>query len=388
VPSPARGAAGGSFTVRVDPAATFLHSGWADNLSPPAVPVPLGDLGIRPGDRIRLERLGDWTGTYRSNDDLGDMIAVFSGSAVLLPPRRRHRVQDAIDAGQDVITHRSSLVLDRTDIAEDFEVAGIDGRWSAHPRCRVDGVSVVVPEGATHLFVASHQSFYEDSGDPDGDFAVRITVVERGDDFGPREPEPIADRAPGISASSEADASLPAGSTARRSCTVPVDPRAAFLRATWTDDVVPPADPIFLVDLGIRPGDRLRLERLGDWALSEQHPDDNLAMIAVFSGSDVLLPDRLHRVANAIDAGFDVETLKYRLVHRIGVGGVGQSDIPEDFAVADFRGTFATVCIVVPPGATHLFVAAHTNDSTFMVDPDGDFAVRITVMDDKTGEAK
>ncbi len=49
-----------------------------------------------------------------------------------------------------------------TDIPEDFSIT--------------DTV-IQIPLGATHLFVAPHDSFYGDNTDPDGDYAVRIGIA-------------------------------------------------------------------------------------------------------------------------------------------------------------------------------------------------------------------
>ena len=36
---------------------------------------------------------------------------------------------------------------------------------------------IVSPVGATHLFITAHDSLYYDNTDPDGDLAVRVTVL-------------------------------------------------------------------------------------------------------------------------------------------------------------------------------------------------------------------
>jgi hypothetical protein len=72
-------------------------------------------------------------------------------------------VPDAIDAGDDFVSANTFFGSQPTDIPEDFMF--------------VDSVVVAVPPGATHLFVAPHDSLYNDNSDPDQDFAVKITKL-------------------------------------------------------------------------------------------------------------------------------------------------------------------------------------------------------------------
>jgi hypothetical protein len=127
----------------------------------PAVPIELAPLGLAAGDTLRLEQLGDFS-NGPAGDTLTRMIGVFSGSGVLLAPELRYRVQDAIDAGTDFVTGTAYWDGLPTDIPEDF--------W-------IDDIEIVIPAGATHLFVTAYDTGYWDNGDPDGDFAVRLTQV-------------------------------------------------------------------------------------------------------------------------------------------------------------------------------------------------------------------
>jgi hypothetical protein len=128
-----------------------------------AVPFALSDLSLFPGDYIRLQRFGDYrpgTASYH-HDTSTAMIAVFSGSNILLSSGNLNRVQDAIDAGIDYSTgptYRGSLT---TDIPQDFFI---------------NDVYVQIPQGAAYLFITTSDTLYHDNTDPDGDFSVGITL--------------------------------------------------------------------------------------------------------------------------------------------------------------------------------------------------------------------
>jgi hypothetical protein len=145
--------------IKTDPRGTYLRTNF-DN-APAAVPIALAGLGLKPGDRISITRLGDFNCHSSCGDLSTGMIAVFSSSNLLLASDQAHRVPGAIDAGVDIVTSRTFFSGVATDIPEDFEVSGT-------------GVVLTIPAGAAFLFVAAHDSLYGDNGDPDGDFAVRI----------------------------------------------------------------------------------------------------------------------------------------------------------------------------------------------------------------------
>jgi hypothetical protein len=151
-----------SATVGISAAWTYLYVPPSE---PPgavdAVPIELAPLGFAAGDTLRLEQLGTFN-NGPAGDVLTRMIGVFSGSDILLAPALRYRVQDAIDAGTDFFTDVAYWDGQPTDIPEDF--------W-------IDDIVIVVPAGATHLFVTSYDTGYWDNSDPDGDFAVRLTKV-------------------------------------------------------------------------------------------------------------------------------------------------------------------------------------------------------------------
>jgi hypothetical protein len=146
--------------IPLDPRRSYLHV--CSDPAPDAVPVVLADLDIEPGDVILLEGLGGFD-NGPGTDAPRITIAVFSGSPTLLPGSAHPRVPDAIDAGIVFATASTSLCGGQpTDIPEDF---------------RCDSTIVVVPVGATHLFVCGHDSYYVDNSDPNGDYALGITKL-------------------------------------------------------------------------------------------------------------------------------------------------------------------------------------------------------------------
>lgn len=148
-------------TMSINPKATYLRTSQ-DPSAVYAFPIDLAGLGILPGNLILLEQLGDFKAGTGYVDTSLRMMGVFSETSTLLPPNNLHRVPGAIDAGTDFtssVTYWGGL---STDIPEDFEIAN---------------TTIEVPSGAKYLFAAAHDSLYGDNTDPDGDYAVRITVV-------------------------------------------------------------------------------------------------------------------------------------------------------------------------------------------------------------------
>lgn len=156
------GSATAQTTIPIHVLAAYLHADPVDSTIA-AYPVPLASLGLAPGMTIALQPVGDW-----DNGPGGDVyltgLGVFSGSATLLAPALPHRVPDAIDAGIDNYTPPTWPSNEPTEIPEDFAI------WDA-------GVTVVIPAGATHLFLTVADIYYEDNSDPDGDYGMRITLV-------------------------------------------------------------------------------------------------------------------------------------------------------------------------------------------------------------------
>jgi len=147
---------GGAF-LRVDP---------VDTAGPPLI-VTLADHGLAPGFAIRLTALGDFHNGV-SGDQFATMLAVFSSSATVLDGAQADRVPDALDAGiyaTSGVTCPSGLP---TNIPFDFVV-------------RATSTDVTIPAGATHLFVQPNECYFVDNSDPDGDYALGITVLSTTD---------------------------------------------------------------------------------------------------------------------------------------------------------------------------------------------------------------
>ena len=150
-------------TISIDVLAAYLHVDVADTAHA-AYPIPLGSLGLAPGYTVRIQPVGDWD-NGPGGDQYLNMLAVFSNSATLLGPSAPDRVPDAVDCGIYAFTGATWPSGEPTDIAADFVM--LDAA----------GVTVVIPPGATHLFVTVADIYYRDNSDPDGDFAVKITLI-------------------------------------------------------------------------------------------------------------------------------------------------------------------------------------------------------------------
>ncbi|MEM9539076.1 MAG: PEP-CTERM sorting domain-containing protein [Cyanobacteria bacterium P01_E01_bin.42] len=163
----AKPARANSFTIQVDPAATYLYL-TDDPLALDAVAIDLTSLGISGGDFITLEQLGDFSFRTANNspDIITGMTGVFSTSADLRPSEFLNRVSGAIEFGDDVITTPIESSFDDNDIAEDFLIEG-------------DPFRIQVPDLAQYLFVAAKDQYWSDNGDPDNDFALRITTEQQ-----------------------------------------------------------------------------------------------------------------------------------------------------------------------------------------------------------------
>jgi hypothetical protein len=148
--------------VPIDVHSAYLHVDTAD-FANPALAIDLGALGLAPGYTIGLECAGAWD-PGPGGDDQTNLLGVFSDSATLLDRSLLHRVPGAIDAGLDNNSGSTWPSGEPTDIAEDFLI----GR---------PGIAIVIPAGATHLFVTPADIYYTDNSDPDGDLGVTITLI-------------------------------------------------------------------------------------------------------------------------------------------------------------------------------------------------------------------
>jgi hypothetical protein len=145
--------------------AAHIHVASSDLATVPTV-ITLSDLGVGPGDCLRIRTLGDFD--YGPGGDEGDSsIGLFSSDATLLDEALLHRVPGALDAGEDWMTSPTYYGSEITDIPEDFRISGVEQ----------DEVIVTIPAGATVLFVSVHDTLFVDNSDPDGDYRVELTKV-------------------------------------------------------------------------------------------------------------------------------------------------------------------------------------------------------------------
>lgn len=156
--------------------------------------------------------------------------------------------------------------------------------------------------------------------------------------------------------------------------TISLDPKRTFLR-TSSFDPVNGTIPLELGALGFAPGDRIQLHRLGDWDNGPGSDQFNF-MIAVFSSSAELLPsNQQHRVPGAITAGVPLVT---GTTHFEAL----PTDIPEDFGVSYPTIPDGTICVVIPSDATHIFVATLDSHYSDNADPNLDWAVELSLLDE------
>ena len=146
------------------PRATYLHAREENDLA--ATPFLLSDLGVQPGETVRIERLGDYD---NGGEQVFGMTAVFSVNDTLLAASERDRLPGAVDAGSDFVTSPTFNGEEETDIPEDFQVATQDASSNS--------TTVTVPTDARYLFVSPQDNLFGDNDDFDEDYGFRTTVV-------------------------------------------------------------------------------------------------------------------------------------------------------------------------------------------------------------------
>lgn len=148
--------------INIDPLASYVRNVAAND----PVVIDLEELGIVPGDTLDLTTVNFYNRAEDEEDDDRDLIAVFSSSDEIAGREETIRVLGAIDAGEDFESRASSPLSEPTDIPEDF-----DARIAI----------VTVPEGAKFLIVGVDDGRFDDNTDPNGDYALRITVLPEDD---------------------------------------------------------------------------------------------------------------------------------------------------------------------------------------------------------------
>lgn len=119
--------------------------------------IDLASLGIKTGDRLRFEMVGDFS--YVGIENEGSLGGVFSSTST---------VAGRIDAG---VHYNSSLF--GYDIPEDFLISYVFHR--GNEAANVNGIEVQVPAGARYVLVVMFDNVYGDNPVTDDDLGVRVT---------------------------------------------------------------------------------------------------------------------------------------------------------------------------------------------------------------------
>jgi hypothetical protein len=154
--------AAADITRRVSCFGAFLTVDPFDNAQPPTV-LALSELGLAPGNVIRIDPQGDFD-NGPGGDEYKGLFGVFSSSNALLLWNQPQRVPGAIGTDVAHVSGRTCPNLVVTDIPEDFYIPD-------------SGRTVTVPAGAQYLFLQANECYFADNSDPDDDFAVRFTLL-------------------------------------------------------------------------------------------------------------------------------------------------------------------------------------------------------------------
>jgi hypothetical protein len=155
--------------IPVDPTATYLLTS-NDIGSKDAIPINLGAFGLKPGDTVIFQALGNFcyysTDCNRFNVAPQPLLAVFSTSSALLPSGVLNRVPGAIGGVGTTFTGSTFYNQISTNITDDFFI-GHDP----------NSTEITIPAGAAFLFVSVSDSLYGDNVDPDKDLGLKISRV-------------------------------------------------------------------------------------------------------------------------------------------------------------------------------------------------------------------
>ena len=150
--------------VPLESKATYLYT-YNDSPVPPALAVDLAGLGLQAGDRLLLQVVGD-VDNGPGGDVYTTTLGVFSSSNTLLGNDQRYRVPGALATDAPAFVSSTTYFGGRpTDIVQDFAFTP------------TSGITVTVPIGATHLFLAISDQLYYDNSDPDRDYGVLVGLA-------------------------------------------------------------------------------------------------------------------------------------------------------------------------------------------------------------------
>ncbi len=350
---------GMSLFLEVQERGTYLRTN-ADINALAATRLPLATLPFPAGagERVHLRRVGDWENGISLVDVV--MIGVFSSTQTLTASSNVHRVPGSLSLNLPFVTEQTFFGSLPTDIPEDFMIAASVADGISIASARVSGVTVTVPHGAQHLFIAPHDSFYGDNLDSDNDYALEIS-----------------------------------SGTLDESASVWIGSRETFLRPNTAADIASNgavAEPIAIelssdLPFGIQPGDWLRMKAVGAFQFADQiqppaipgpYGDGSLReAFGVFSGSGTVVPLTspienvpVSRVPGAIDIAAPFANEAF---------GGSENDIPEDFWIWSASSPSSSGFLVqVPPGATHLILGAADTQWFDNTDDDNDYGIQIT----------
>lgn len=148
------------------PTNTFYRTNSDPNATD-AYSLPIGAFGVSPGGWLKLRCVGAWNNGV-SGDVLQDMVGCFAANGVVLANTNLQRLPLPIAAGTAIHSNPTAVGNLTTDINEDF--------WISRTGT-VSEVTIQVPPGTVHLFVAVPDSFYSDNTDPNADLGIEVTVI-------------------------------------------------------------------------------------------------------------------------------------------------------------------------------------------------------------------
>jgi hypothetical protein len=153
----------------VNAKSSYLRAQLGEN-PPQPLKIPLADLGVGAGDRLRLSRVGTFSDVLALKDGTdGVLTGIFSSSTQVIAANQRYRVPGAREAGNNINTapYWECLIWPLcwqvpTDVSQDF---------------RIDPtVTVTVPSGAAYLIVAPLPPSYIWNDDAGFGFGLTVEV--------------------------------------------------------------------------------------------------------------------------------------------------------------------------------------------------------------------